>query len=85
MKVYPAHQKIVIPYRADIENLMGAAAQRFQTGKDFWLAVPHSIDGVRLLRNHGIPAPSPVGYYYDWAGDTPFESQKVTADMPITR
>ena len=81
MKIYQDHQKIVIPYRADIENLLGASAQRFQSNGGFWLAVPHNIDAVRVLRNCGVQAPSPVGYYYDWAGDTPFNSQKVTADM----
>ena len=30
------------------------------------VAVPHKLDEVRVLRNMGIKAPSPILYYYDW-------------------
>ena len=81
MKVFPDTQQVVVPYRADIANLLGNVAQTFQTGQGQWLALPHEIDTVRILRNLGINTPSPIMNYYDWAGDTPFESQRITADM----
>lgn len=80
MKVYPDHKKVVIPYRADIENILGSAATRFTSGGKFWLAVPHDVQTSVLLRNMGIPVSSPIQYYYDWTG-TPFESQRATADL----
>lgn len=80
MKVYPDHKRVVIPYRADVESLIGAAAQRFTSSGEYYLAVPHDIDTTMLLRNLGIQVPSPIQYYYDWIG-TPFESQRATADL----
>lgn len=82
MKVYPEHRKIVLPYRADVEHTLGSnVAKRFEHGGDWWLAVKHDVQTVRLLRNLGLNAPSPIGYYYDWLGGKPFDSQRVTADM----
>jgi hypothetical protein len=41
---------------------------------------PHRLDEVRVLRNLGINAPSPILHYYDWPGQfTPYEHQKQTA------
>jgi SNF2 family DNA or RNA helicase len=41
---------------------------------------PHRLDEVKILRNLGIKAPSPILHYYDWPGQyTPFEHQKETA------
>lgn len=46
------------------------------------VAVPHRLDEVRVLRNLGIKAPSPIDYYYRWPGGfTPFEHQKNTASF----
>lgn len=82
MKVYPEHRKIVLPYRADVEHTLGSnVAKRFEAGDAWWLAVQHNVQTVRLLRNLGLNAPSPIGYYYDWLGGKPFDSQRVTADM----
>jgi SNF2 family DNA or RNA helicase len=42
--------------------------------------VPHKLDEVRVLRNLGIDAPSPIMHYYDWPGRwTPYVHQKETA------
>lgn len=42
--------------------------------------VPHRLDEVRVLRNMGIKAPSPVLHYYDWPGRfVPYEHQKETS------
>src|ERR1017187_4126119 len=81
MKVYPEHKKVVIPYRADVEQLLLPAAQRFEHGGAWYLAVPHEVAAVRLMRNLGLNVPSPIQYYYDWAGGVPFDSQRITADM----
>lgn len=83
MKVYPDKKLLVIEYRADIEHVL-QNTKRFATGtkdQQFWLAVPHTTESVRVLRNLGVQAPSPIGYYYNWAGGKPFDSQRVTADL----
>jgi SNF2 family DNA or RNA helicase len=82
LAVYPESKQIVIPFRADVEAILRPpAAQRFESGGAWWLAVEHSVQAVRLLRNLGLSAPSPILSYYDWAGGQPFESQRVTADL----
>lgn len=44
------------------------------------VVTPHRLDEVRVLRNLGIKAPSPILHYYDWPGGlTPYEHQKETA------
>ena len=48
-------------------------------GMDIVIA-PHRIDEVKVLRNLGIKAPSPILHYYNWPGQfTPFNHQKETA------
>lgn len=44
------------------------------------VVAPHRLDEVKVLRNLGIKAPSPILHYYDWPGQyTPFEHQRETA------
>jgi len=44
------------------------------------VVTPHRTPIVRILRNLGIKAPSPILHYYDWPGQfTPYEHQKQTA------
>ena len=82
MQVYPESKALVLPYRADVEHILGGnVAKRFEHGGAWHLAVPHKVETVRLLRNLGLTAPSPIGYYYDWVGGTPFDSQRATADL----
>jgi SNF2 family DNA or RNA helicase len=49
------------------------------------LALPHSLAVVKVLRNMGIKAPSPIRYYYDWPRparfDKVFDHQYTTADF----
>lgn len=80
MRVFPDQRKLVIPYRADIAQLV-PGCKKFAAGNDFWLGVPYELDTTRLLRNMGYEVPSPIQYYYDWAGGKPFESQVITADL----
>lgn len=47
---------------------------------DSYIVVPHRLDEVKVLRNIGVDAPSPILHYYDWPGPfKPFEHQKQTA------
>jgi len=32
------------------------------------LAVRHTLDATKVLRNLGIPAPAPIKYHYRWPG-----------------
>ena len=44
------------------------------------VVLPHKLDEVRVLRNLGIDAPSPIMHYYDWPGRyTPYDHQKETS------
>src|SRR5712664_4937951 len=84
LSVYPESRQIVLPYRADVEAIVRPpVAQRFEHGGAWWLAVPHDVGVVRLLRNLGLNAPSPaLSYYEHWnTGRPPFDSQKATVDM----
>ena len=84
LSVYPESRQIVLPYRADVEAIVRPpAAQRFEHDGAWWLAVPHDVAVVRLLRNLGLMVPSPVLSYYPHmrSGRPPFASQEVTVDM----
>lgn len=44
------------------------------------VVTPHKVDEVTILRNLGINAPSPIMYYYKWAGMyEPYQHQKITS------
>ena len=44
------------------------------------VVAPHRIEEVRVLRNLGIDAPSPIMHYYGWPGKfIPYDHQKETA------
>lgn len=49
------------------------------------LALPHNLKVVKVLRNMGIKAPSPIRYFYDWPRparfDKVFDHQLATADF----
>ena len=72
----PTTKKLVLPFRLDLANLL-PDAQRMGNH----LVVNHGADETKLLRNMGLDAPPPILSQYDWAGTTPFESQRVTAAM----
>lgn len=83
LSVYPESKQIVLPYRADVENILRhPAAQRFEHGGAWWLAVEHNVQSVRLLRNLGLTAPSPALSQYQFPTvPPPFHSQLATVDM----
>lgn len=64
-----------------LEAIPTARTLRYK-GVDF-VAVPHRIDEVRVLRNMGFKAPSPILHHYHWprspAIDKPFFAQTETA------
>lgn len=77
---------MVLPFRADLAALLGKAARQFKhprTGLPM-LTLPHKEDTSRLLRGLGHNIAGPIQYYYDWNNGTPFDSQKVTADLLTT-
>jgi SNF2 family DNA or RNA helicase len=46
------------------------------------VAVPHRLDEVRVLRNLGFAAPSPILHHYKWPGrHDPFHAQRKTAEF----
>ena len=50
------------------------------------VVVRHNIDTVRVLRNMGIEAPSPIWHEYSWPGKfAPFDHQRVLADVLTTQ
>jgi SNF2 family DNA or RNA helicase len=81
MKVFPAQRQMVMPFRADVESILAPHARRFELAGSWWLAIPHTEDTVKLMRNMGENPAAPIQYYYDWMGGTPFDSQRVTADL----
>jgi len=47
---------------------------------DNFVVTPHGIDEVKVLRNLGIKAPSPILHYYNWSGRfIPYHHQKMTS------
>lgn len=81
--VAPRSKGIVVPYRADLEKVIPVAKRFTYLGKPS-LAMPHTDDVVKVLKNMGLPAPAPILTQYDWNGTKPFEAQRVTAAMLTT-
>lgn len=67
---HPEHILATIPKAQVLENVQG---------RDF-VVVPHHLDAVRILRNLGFDAPSPILHHYDWPGQFhPFKHQFKTS------
>ncbi len=85
MLVSTQHRKLILNLRDHerILNLIPSAKGFMYKGRTL-VAVPHEIDEVRVLRNIGLDAPSPMSYYYDWPGrKTPFAHQKITSEFLV--
>lgn len=85
MLVSTQHRKLILNLR-DHQRVLSLipSARGFQYKGHTLVAVPHAIDEVRVLRNIGLDAPSPMSYYYDWPGRyTPFAHQKTTAEFMV--
>lgn len=84
-KVFPTHRSVVLPFRADLQTLLGQSVKLFSMpAQGRLMSVPHREDTTLLLRNLGHNIAGPIQYYYDWNGGTPFDSQRVTADLLST-
>lgn len=78
VKVSRKHKVFVVPHRKDLASII-PGTKPFQNGKEKLLAVPHTIETAKLGRNLGLLVPAPITSYYDWNGDKPFRTQKITA------
>jgi SNF2 family DNA or RNA helicase len=85
MLVSTQHQKLILNLR-DHERILNLipSARGFQYKGHTLVSVPHRLDEVRVLRNLGLDAPSPMAYYYDWPGrHKPFAHQKITSEFMV--
>lgn len=81
MLVHKPSKKLVLNLRDPdrITSIIPSAKTLVHQGVNL-VAVPHRLDEVRVLRNMGIDAPSPILHHYDWPGlHQPFDHQKTTA------
>ena len=76
------HQKLMVPLDPRVKSIVHNA-QEVQWRDGRWLAVPHGLEETKLLNNMGYKIPSPILSYYDWAGQTPFDTQRKTAAMLV--
>lgn len=83
MLVSKKHKALVLRTR-DPERILSVipkAKRLVHKGKEF-IAVRHGIEEVRVLRNLGFEAPSPIKYHYDWPGRfKPFYAQREAAEF----
>lgn len=70
------NRTLSLPYNRQLASLV----KEHRVEKDR-MVVPHTYDVVKLARNLGLKAPAPIMVRYDWNGDSPFKTQKVTAAM----
>jgi SNF2 family DNA or RNA helicase len=79
--IYRDH--IVVP---DDERLrfMVPHAKRFEHEGQQLLLIPNKLDEAQVLRNLGYDVRPPIMTSYQWSGDTPFDSQKITAALITT-
>jgi SNF2 family DNA or RNA helicase len=83
MLVHTKSRKLVLNLKnpAKVTGIIPTARSLALRGQPY-VAVPHRLDEVRVLRNIGIQAPGPIRYYYDWPGMyKPFAHQLETADF----
>ena len=78
--VSPKHRLVGLPYAENIKNLFPDAKQMEFAGARH-LLLPHNPNATFLLRKLGYTVPAPILTHYDWAGGTPFASQKSTAAL----
>lgn len=83
MNVYvsKATKQLVTPATAQLRTLFPEAKilQHPQTGEQ--IVIKHGLAEYVVLRRLGYHVPNPILSYYDWAGGTPFQVQKVTTSM----
>ena len=86
MLVVPQHKAIVLKAN-NPEQILACipTAKKFNFRGTDLVYVPHHIDTVRILRNLGAKAPSPINHYYDYPKAegryNPFDHQRVTCEF----
>jgi SNF2 family DNA or RNA helicase len=83
MIVSTASKKLVLNLKnpARVTHVI-PSARVFQFRGQPLVAVPHRLDEVRVLRNLGLAAPSPILHHYRWPGRyDPFHAQRMTAQF----
>jgi SNF2 family DNA or RNA helicase len=84
MLVSEKHKKLVMKLKnpARVTGIIPGAKLLDYRGTQL-VAVPHTHDVSRVLRNVGLAAPGTILHYYDWPshGMTPFVHQKTTSEF----
>jgi SNF2 family DNA or RNA helicase len=83
MLVIPQRKAVVVRSRnpQQLLALIPTAKLVQHKGNDY-VALPHRIDEMRVLKNLGMAPPSPIRYHYAWSGTyTPFKAQMDTAEF----
>lgn len=80
VQVSPKHKVVGVPWAENIRNLF-PAAKEMVFGDAPHIILPHRPTETFLLRKLGYDVPAPVLTHYDWAGGSPFASQKSTAAL----
>lgn len=75
------HKQFAIPFDGGIANLVPQAKSFQHPQHGQMLLIPHTRDTTRLARNMGYSTPAPILTQYDWNGDVPFQTQKITAAL----
>lgn len=75
-QVSSKHRRFVLPFDRALSNIVPGALRH--DGKS---VIPHTIETTRIARNMGYRVPAPIMSQYDWAGTTPFKTQRITAAM----
>lgn len=81
MLVSKKHKALILKLRDPkrVTTIIPTAREITADGVQY-VAVPHKIEEVRVLRNIGFDAPSPISYHYAWPGRfTPFNAQREAA------
>lgn len=71
---------LVVPYKPELATLIPHAKRFTHDGQDLML-LPNNQPEVRLARNLGLPAPSPILTRFNWCGLKPWHTQRVTAAL----
>jgi len=79
--VVPKARALLVPTSnpKHLLQLIPAAKHATLKGKHV-VVMRHTLEATKVLRNIGVPAPSPIKYHYKWSGRySPFEAQRETA------
>lgn len=80
VQVSTKYKMLAVPHHEEVANLFSGARQILLGGNPH-LLVPHNPVDTFMLRKMGFDVPAPILSHYDWAGGSPFESQRQTAAL----